>query len=71
MCANRSTIQTAALLFPKDQAKYGLRHCLKFIMQELEDLVNNGLYDLKTDSTLQFRVICSLGDNLGKYINLR
>ena len=33
-------------------------------MIDLEDLVNNGLYDKKTNSTIQVRIISSLGDNL-------
>ena len=66
--ANRSTIQTVALIFPKDTKKYGLPHCLQFVIQELESLVHEGLTDPKTNNNLQFRVIASLGDNLGKKI---
>ena len=33
-------------------------------MTELKDLVNNGLYDKKTNSIIQVRIISSLGDNL-------
>ena len=64
--ANRNTIQTVALLYPRDIKEYGLSRCLKVVIEELERLVREGLPDPKTNNILQVRVICSLGDNLGK-----
>ena len=38
--------------------------CLKEVWSELKNLVNEGIFDEKTNSILQVRVISSLGDNL-------
>jgi hypothetical protein len=60
----RSTIQTLALLKSKDVEKFGYHKCLKYVMLDLEKLVDEGLIDERTGKILQVRVICSLGDNL-------
>ena len=59
--SRRSTVQTICLVNQIDIDKYGLRLCLKKIMLELENLVENGLVDQRTNKTLQIRVICNLG----------
>ena len=35
-------------------------------MADLKKLVNEGIYDKKTNSILQVRIISHLGDNLGQ-----
>ena len=61
MSSQRSTIQTIALVQSKDIAEFGLKRCLKEILSELNTLITEGYYDAKLKTTLQVRVICSLG----------
>ena len=63
--AIRSTVQTLCLLYPKDVEKFGLDVCLQPVMKDLSKLVQNGLFDRRTNSILQVRVIANIGDNLG------
>ena len=66
-----STMQTLCLLFEKDIVKFGLKECLKVVMEELKSTVINGIFDKQLNKTLQVRVIVSLGDNLGTIHTLR
>ena len=59
-----STVQTVALVEDKDIIEFGLKRCLKEILSELDILIKEGFYDEKLKTTIQVRVICSLGDNL-------
>ena len=61
MSSQRSTIQTVALVPSKDINEFGLKRCLKEILSELNTLITEGYYDAKLKTTLQVRVICSLG----------
>ena len=61
-------MQTIALLNSKDAVHFGLPVSLKVVMDDLRSLVEDGIYDEQTNKTLQVRVICNLGDNLGEYI---
>ena len=63
--SNRSTIQTLAILDQKHIDHFGLSFCLREVMEEVKNLVQHGIYDNKSKKTLQVRVICQLGDNLG------
>ena len=54
-----------ALLRQQDIDHFGLSFCLKDPMAELKDLVENGLWDERTNKRIQIRVIACLGDNLG------
>ena len=40
---------------------FGLKFCLKDTLSELRDLVNEGLYDPKTNRKIAIRIICCLG----------
>ena len=64
--SKRKTVQTLCLLFPKDVEKFGLEVCLKPVMDDLSRLVQNGMFDKRTNTNLQIRVIANIGDNLGK-----
>ena len=41
--------------------EFGLNYCLRETMDEIEQLVTNGIYDHETKKNIQVRVICSLG----------
>ena len=66
VASKRSTVQTLALIYPKDVEEHGLGRCLEKVIFDLKELVIHGLFDEKSGKTLQIRVICNLGDNLGK-----
>ena len=40
---------------------FGLVKCLEDVMKDLQYIVDNGIYDKKSDKILQVRVITSLG----------
>ena len=40
---------------------FGLKFCLKKPLSKLRDLVNEGLYDPKTNRKIAIRIICCLG----------
>ena len=48
-------------MLEKDVTEFGLNHCLEEIISELKILVTEGYYDEYTDTTVQVRLICSLG----------
>ena len=70
LSAQRSSVQTVALLNEKVVKKVGLKECLEAttdgygVLEDLRNLVVNGYYDEKTGRMLQVRIVCSLGDNL-------
>ena len=66
ICSKLSTVLTLALLNQNDIREFGLRKCLEPIMIDLKTLVCDGYYDEKLNTTLDVRVIASLGDNLGQ-----
>ena len=59
--SKRSTVQTLALIDSKDIEEFTLRVCLKATIADLEKLVLEGIYDEKTQQTIQVRIICCLG----------
>ena len=61
VASKQSTVQTIALLYPKDVEEYGLKRCLEKVIFDLKELVIHGLFDEQTGKTLQIRVICNLG----------
>ena len=64
MASKRNTVQCVALIFPLDIEKFGLHKCLKKVISDLKLLVNEGLKDMRSNKTYQFRVVANLGDNL-------
>ena len=64
--SKRSTVQTICLVQQKDIDTFGLNLCIKEEIQDLRTLVEQGIYDEKTKTNLQVRVIACLGDNLGQ-----
>ena len=61
-------METLALIYDKDVKRFGLFLCLERVMLYLNELVLNGITDQETKQNLQVRIICNLGDNLGKYL---
>ena len=45
----------------KDVEKFGLDTCLEKVMEELNLLVTNGIFDEKSQTQLQIRIIACLG----------
>ena len=64
--SKRATAETIALIFQSDIDHFGINVCLKSTISELKNLVLSGIYDKITKKTLEFRVICTIGDNLGQ-----
>ena len=65
--SQRSTVLVMCLVLQKDIDKYGLNNCLKEQIKDLRDLVEQGIFDKKTNTTLQVRVIASLGKDYYSY----
>ena len=66
VASKRSTVQTICLVDSKDIAEFGLSKCLEKSIMDLKNIVINGIYDEKFQTFIQIRVICCLGDNLGR-----
>ena len=64
MASKRNTVQCIALIFPSDIEKFGLHKCLEKVISDLKLLVNEGIKDVRSNKTYQFRVVANLGDNL-------
>ena len=64
ICALQCSIQLLALLDSKDIKKFGLNKCLEPTINDLKNIVSNGVYDEYSGTTLQCRVVSCLGDNL-------
>ena len=61
--SSRKTIQTLALVDQNDIDFFGHKKCLEHPMQELKELVCNGIYDEVMQRNIQVRIICCLGDS--------
>ena len=54
-----------ALIYPKDVETYTLPVCLAAVISELKEVVQEGIYDARSQSVIQVRIRANLGDNLG------
>ena len=65
--SKRSTINTLALLNQRDIDHFKMDVCLKKVIDQLRNLVNNGIYDEISKEQIAVRLICCLGNDYSSY----
>ena len=55
--SNRSTIQTISLILQSDIDFFGIDVCLRYSILQLKTLVDEGIFDVKTQRNIQVRII--------------
>ena len=55
--SNRSTIQTISLILQSDIDFFGLAVCLRNSILQLKTLVEEGIFDVKTQRNIQVRIM--------------